>query len=250
MGNENTFYGLISELEKYLEYQRDQGVVRVEVDRSVLDELKNNSVQQTESTPVPVVEARPVPSDFDSLAAIKESIASCKNCGLCQGRKTTVPGEGNGNSPDILFVGEGPGAEEDAQGRPFVGKAGQLLDRMIEAMGYRREDVFITNVVKCRPPSNRKPLPEEMEMCLPYLRQQIKLIKPKVIVGLGASAMEGLLGKPVRISRIRGIWQEYEGIRLMPTFHPSYLLRDPSKKKSVWTDLKLVLAELGKEPAA
>ncbi|QBG49089.1 uracil-DNA glycosylase [Verrucomicrobia bacterium S94] len=147
-----------------------------------------------------------------------------------------------------MFVGEGPGAEEDAQGRPFVGKAGKLLDKMIEAMGYTREQVYIGNVVKCRPPKNRKPLPEEMEMCLPYLRQQIRLIQPKIIVGLGGTAMEGLLGRPVGITRIRGVWQEYAGIRLMPTFHPSYLLRDPSKKKEAWADLKLVLAALGKEP--
>jgi DNA polymerase len=146
-----------------------------------------------------------------------------------------------------MFVGEGPGAEEDAQGRPFVGKAGKLLDRMIEAMGYRREEVFIANVVKCRPPENRKPQREEMDMCLPYLRQQIRLIRPKVIVGLGGTAMEGLLGKPVGITRMRGIWQEYQGIKLMPTFHPSYLLRDPAKKKDAWQDLKAVLTELGKQ---
>lgn len=154
------------------------------------------------------------------------------------------------NSPDILFVGEGPGADEDAQGRPFVGRAGQLLTKMIEAMGYERADVFIANVVKCRPPNNRAPLPEEMERCHPYLKQQIALIKPTVIVGLGATALKGLLGKTAGITRLRGTWQEYEGIKLMPTFHPSYLLRDPSKKKEVWQDLQSVLKELGKEPPA
>jgi DNA polymerase len=129
-----------------------------------------------------------------------------------------------------------------------VGKAGQLLDRMIDAMGYRREEVFIANVVKCRPPGNRKPTSDEMQMCLPYLHHQIRLIQPRVIVGLGATAMEGLLGKPVAISRMRGIWQDYQGIRLMPTFHPSYLLRDNSKKKDAWQDLQQVLAALGREP--
>jgi len=147
-----------------------------------------------------------------------------------------------------MFIGEGPGADEDALGRPFVGKAGKLLDKMIEAMGSRREEIFIANVVKCRPPNNRKPMREEMDMCLPYLRQQIRLIRPKIIVGLGGTAMEGLLGKPAGITRMRGIWQEYEGIKLMPTFHPSYLLRDPSKKKDAWLDLQAVLKELGKEP--
>ncbi|MBT8042811.1 MAG: uracil-DNA glycosylase, partial [Pontiella sp.] len=155
---------------------------------------------------------------------------------------------GNADAPDILFVGEGPGADEDAQGRPFVGRAGKLLDKMIVAMGYRREQVFIANVVKCRPPDNRKPVREEMDLCLPYLRHQIALIRPRVIVGLGGTAMEGLLGNPVGITRMRGVWQEYAGIKLMPTYHPSYLLRDPSKKKDVWADLKLVLAELGKKP--
>lgn len=243
-----TFHGLIEDLEKYLEYQRDEGVQRLEVDRAVLEELaKEPEVAEPESM---TVEAAPVPTDFESLAALAAHVARCRNCPLCQTRNHTVPGEGNADSPDIMFVGEGPGGDEDVQGRPFVGKAGKLLDKMIEAMGYRREEVYIANVVKCRPPGNRKPLREEMDMCLPYLRQQIRLIQPKVIVGLGGTAMEGLLGKPVGITRMRGIWQEYEGIKLMPTFHPSYLLRDPSKKKDAWLDLQTVLAELGKKPPA
>jgi DNA polymerase len=245
---ETTFYGLIEDLEKYLEYQRDEGVQRLEVERAVLETL----VREPEpDAPESVeVEASPVPSDFDSVEAIAAHVARCRNCELCQTRNKTVPGQGKTDAPDILFVGEGPGAEEDAQGIPFVGKAGQLLTKMIDAMGYSRQEVFIGNVVKCRPPKNRKPQPEEMELCLPYLRQQIRLIRPRVIVGLGGTAMEGLLGKPVAITRMRGVWQEYEGIKLMPTFHPSYLLRDPSKKKEAWLDLKAVLAALGKEPPA
>lgn len=243
---ETTFHGLIEDLEKYLEYQRDEGRQRLEVDRAVLEELAR---EPEPSTPEPVVvEAAPIPADFDSLEAIVAHVAQCRNCPLCQDRTHTVPGEGNAAGPDIMFVGEGPGAEEDALGRPFVGKAGKLLDKMIEAMGYRREEVFIANVVKCRPPNNRKPQREEMDMCLPYLRQQIRLVQPKVLVGLGGTAMEGLLGKPVGITRLRGIWQEYQGIKLMPTFHPSYLLRDPAKKKEAWADLQMVLAELGKKP--
>jgi len=245
---ENTYYSLLENIEKYLEHQRDEGIQRVEVDRSVLEELAKEPVAEMPAEIV--VSANPIPSDFESVEAIAKHISGCTNCALCQERNKTVPGEGNANGPDILFIGEGPGAEEDAQGRPFVGKAGKLLDKMIEAMGYRREEVYIANVVKCRPPNNRKPVREEMEMCLPYLRQQIKLIRPKIIVGLGGTAIEGLLGKPVGITRIRGIWQEYAGLKLMPTFHPSYLLRDPSKKKDVWTDLQRVLAELGREPPA
>jgi DNA polymerase len=247
MTDETTFQGLIEDLERYLQHQQAEGVQRLEVERSVLEDL----AREPEEAPAPaptVVEAAPVPADLESLEAIAEHISSCTNCGLCQTRKTTVPGEGNTDAPDVMFIGEGPGADEDAQGRPFVGKAGKLLDKMIDAMGYQREEVFIANVVKCRPPNNRKPVREEMDMCLPYLRQQIALIRPKKIVGLGGTAMEGLLGRPVGITRMRGVWQEYEGIKLMPTFHPSYLLRDPSKKKDAWADLKLVLAELGKKP--
>jgi DNA polymerase len=246
---ETTFYNLIGNLENYLAYQREVGVQRMEVDRAVLAEL----AREPESAPAveeagPAVEAVPVPSDFKSLDDIAAHIASCRNCPLCVSRTHTVPGEGLAHRPDIMFVGEGPGADEDAQGRPFVGKAGRLLTKMIEAMGYRREQLYIANVVKCRPPNNRAPLPEEMQMCLPYLRQQIGLIQPKIIIGLGATAIKGLLGRTAGISRLRGTWQEYEGIKLMPTFHPSYLLRDPSKKKDVWQDLQLVLTELGKEP--
>ncbi len=243
---ETTFHGLIEDLEKYLEYQRDEGVQRLEVDRAVLEDLaREPEVDEPETA---MVEAAPIPSDFDSLGAIAAHIAQCGNCPLCRERTHTVPGEGNADRPDIMFVGEGPGADEDAHGRPFVGKAGKLLDKMIEAMGYERGEVYIANVVKCRPPNNRKPQREEMDMCLPYLRQQIRLIQPKILVGLGSTAMEGLLGRPVGITRMRGVWQEYEGIKLMPTFHPSYLLRDPSKKKDAWLDLQAVLSELGKEP--
>ena len=243
---ETTYYKLLEDLESYLEYQREEGVLRIEVDRSVLEALAKEPAQ--EIVEEKTVSTEPVPNDFQTVEAIAEHISTCSNCGLCQTRTTTVPGEGNTDHPDIMFVGEGPGAEEDAQGRPFVGKAGKLLDKMIVAMGYRREELYIANVVKCRPPDNRKPVREEMDRCLPYLRQQINLIQPKVLVGLGGTAVEGLLGHPVGITRMRGIWQEYAGFKLMPTFHPSYLLRDPSKKKDAWADLQLVLAELGKAP--
>ena len=242
---ETTFHGLIEDLEKYLEYQRDEGVQRLEVDRAVLAAL--TAEPETVRPTAVVVEAAPIPSEFTTLEAVATHIAQCRNCPLCRTRTHTVPGEGNAERPDIMFVGEGPGADEDARGRPFVGKAGKLLDKMIEAMGYRREEIYIANVVKCRPPENRKPQREEMDMCLPYLREQIRLIRPRVIVGLGGTAMEGLLGKPIAITRLRGIWQEYQGIKLMPTFHPSYLLRDPAKKKDAWQDLQAVLAELGKK---
>lgn len=248
---ETTFYNLVENLERYLEYQRDEGLLRVEVDHEVMADLVRVPEIAPAVADVPAAVASvPIPDEFASVEEIAAHISTCRNCPLCQTRTNTVPGEGNADTPDIMFIGEGPGADEDAQGRPFVGKAGLLLTKMIEAMGYKREQVFIANVVKCRPPNNRTPLPEEMEACLPYLQQQIGLVRPKVIVGLGATAIKGLLGKTAGITRLRGTWQEYAGTRLMPTFHPSYLLRDPSKKKDVWQDLQLVLEVLGKKPPA
>lgn len=159
----------------------------------------------------------------------------------------TVPGQGNLH-PEILFVGEAPGVDEDRQGIPFVGEAGQLLTKMIEAMGLSRADVFIANVIKCRPPDNRKPAPDETAACLPYLREQIALLQPKVIVALGAVATHALLGVDTKIGDLRGQWQRYETIDLMPTFHPAYLLRAPTAKHQVWADLQSVLKRLGRTP--
>ena len=146
-----------------------------------------------------------------------------------------------------MFVGEAPGRDEDEQGRPFVGRAGQLLDKMIAAMGYARADVFIANILKCRPPNNRTPAPEEMARCIPYLKRQIALVRPKAIVALGATAFRGLMDDPqASITRVRGVWTTFEGIPLMPTFHPAYLLRAPAAKRVVWEDLQKVMARLGK----
>ena len=184
------------------------------------------------------------------LAAIAASVAECRECNLALTRGKAVPGEGNPNRPDVMFVGEAPGRDEDVLGRPFVGRAGQLLDKMIAAMGYRREDVFIANIIKCRPPQNRTPTPEEMAVCIPYLRRQIAFVKPKTIVALGATAFKGLSGDAfANISRHRGTWCEFEGIPMMPTFHPAYLLRVPSAKRVVWEDLQKVMARL-KSPNA
>jgi DNA polymerase len=178
------------------------------------------------------------------LAQIAAEAAVCKACLLHKGRTKSVPGQGN-PQPEILFVGEGPGYDEDQQGLAFVGAAGQLLTKMIAAMGFTREEVFIANVVKCRPPGNRQPLPEEMTACLPFLKRQIAALKPRVIVALGATAVQGLIGE-TGITRLRGRWRQYEGTDLMPTFHPSYLLRTPSAKREAWEDLKAVLDRLGR----
>jgi DNA polymerase len=179
------------------------------------------------------------------LQLIREELGDCVRCKLSRGRKNLVYGVGN---PDahLVFVGEGPGADEDEQGEPFVGKAGQLLTKMIEAMGYARTDVYICNVVKCRPPGNRNPEPDEIEACEPFLKKQLGAIRPRMIVALGKFAAQCLLRDDTPISRLRGTLRSYEGIALMPTFHPAYLLRDPSKKKEAWEDLKAVLAALRK----
>lgn len=170
---------------------------------------------------------------------IEQMIQNCQRCGLCQQRHSIVLGEGN-RQAEVMLIGEGPGADEDAQGRPFVGKAGQLLDKMFSAIDMRREDLYITNVVKCRPPGNRTPLDEEAQACLPILRMQYRLIRPKIVVCLGATATRHVYDPEARITRVRGQWLEKNGTFFLPTYHPAALLRDESKKKDVWADLKSI----------
>lgn len=189
----------------------------------------------------PIVEEVRVPV-YSSLEEIEEAIAACKSCGLHATRTRIVPGEGDPNAR-VAFVGEAPGQQEDQLGRPFVGEAGALLDRMIVAMRLRREDVFIVNVLKCRPPGNRNPLPEEIAACENFLSQQLRLIRPALIVALGSFAAQWLLKTTQSISRMRGEWGQYEGIPVMPTFHPSYLNRKPAEKHKAWADLQKVMAE-------
>lgn len=175
----------------------------------------------------------------EALAALRAHIGDCARCKLhALGRTQVVFGVGNPEA-DLMFVGEAPGADEDAQGVPFIGRAGQLLTRIIEAIDLKREDVYIANVIKCRPPQNRNPDPDEVETCEPFLFQQIDLIKPKVIVALGTFAARALLRSIEPISRLRGRVHEYRGAKLIPTFHPAYLLRNPSAKREVWEDMKL-----------
>ncbi len=180
------------------------------------------------------------------LTVLADEVKACTKCVLHVERQQTVFARGNGSS-GLCFVGEGPGADEDAQGFPFVGPAGQLLDKMIAAMGILRDDVYVCNIVKCRPPKNRTPEPEEMSACMPYLTEQLSLIEPQVIVALGKTAVQGMFGTAEGITRIRGRWRLYQGrIAVMPTFHPAYLLRNPAAKREVWADLQLVLKHLGR----
>lgn len=184
------------------------------------------------------------------LALLAEEARACSRCALHAERKQAVFARGNPFS-ELCFVGEGPGADEDALGEPFVGAAGQLLDKMIVAMGYRRDEVYICNIVKCRPPKNRKPEPAEMAACSPFLTEQLGLIQPRVIVALGATAVQGLIGASEGITRLRGKWKLYKGTTpIMPTFHPAYLLRSPGAKRDVWADLQEVMRHLGKGPPA
>ena len=189
------------------------------------------------------------PSEVRSLEQIRAELGDCRRCQLAGGRSHLVFGVGDPRA-ELVFVGEGPGEEEDRQGIPFVGRAGELLTKMIEAMGFSRDRVYICNVVKCRPPGNRNPEPVEIAACEPFLRAQLASLRPKVIVTLGKFAAQTLLRDETSISRLRGNWREYCGIRLMPTFHPAYLLRSPAEKRKTWEDLKLVMKELGRDPAA
>jgi uracil-DNA glycosylase len=196
------------------------------------------------SEPLPIVQDKPA-----ALKAIRADIGDCTRCRLHKGRTNLVFGVGNPNA-ELMFVGEGPGADEDAQGEPFVGRAGQLLNNMISAMGLKREDVYIANVVKCRPPGNRTPEKDECDICSPFLLRQIEVIKPRVIVALGAVAAKNLLAVNDSMANLRGRWYDFRGARLAVTYHPAYLLRDPRQKKEAWKDLQMVMKYLGLTPPA
>lgn len=186
-----------------------------------------------------------LPDANETLEDIRLDIGNCTRCPLWEGRTKIVHSEGNPNS-DLVFVGEAPGANEDAEARPFVGKAGQLLNKIIEAIGLKREDVFIGNINRCRPPGNRTPTLPEAHTCRPFLLREIAVIRPKIIVVLGNTATQNLLDTKIGITKLRGEFQNYYGVKVMPTFHPAYLLRDPTKKRETWEDMKKVRAELDK----
>lgn len=188
----------------------------------------------------------PTVQAVQTLEELRAEIGDCRRCKLCQGRTQIVFGVGNPQA-ELVFVGEAPGRDEDVKGEPFVGRAGQLLTEIItKGMKMRREDVYIANVVKCRPPENRNPEPDEIAACEPFLVKQLDLIKPRVIVALGTFAAQTLLKSKTPISRLRGQWQSYHGIKLMPTLHPAYLLRNPADKRLVWQDIQAVLREMGR----
>jgi len=178
----------------------------------------------------------------ETLADIRTDLGDCQRCRLARGRNKIVFGDGNPKAK-LVFVGEGPGFEEDQQGKPFVGAAGQLLTRIIEAINLTRSQVYICNIVKCRPPGNRNPEPDEINTCIPFLERQIAAIQPDFICALGTVAAQTLLRTTTPISRLRGRFHEYRGIRVLPTYHPAYLLRNPEKKRDVWEDMKMLMKE-------
>jgi len=216
-------------LKSYLAQQRELG----------LDALPKPLTTEGDVEPaddlVPSVEETPE----EILQTLERQVLDCRGCALCEGRNKVVFGSGHPNA-DIMFVGEAPGADEDRQGLPFVGAAGQLLTKMIEAMGLSRDDVYIANVIKCRPPNNRDPLPEEISQCEPYLKEQIRLVSPMVICTLGRFAAQTLLKTTDSMGRLRGQVFDYEGVKLVPTYHPAALLRNAQWKRPTWEDLKLV----------
>ena len=213
---------MIDELRAYLSWAEDSGM-------QILTQAASRTPQAAMKLPV--------------LEEVRAQIGECTRCKLHKGRHNIVFGVGDPKAR-LMFVGEAPGEDEDLQGFPFVGKAGQLLTKMIEAMGLKRDDVYICNTVKCRPPNNRNPEPDELEACEPFLKGQLAAVKPEVIVTLGKFAAQSLLRDASPVSRLRGHWREYEGIPLMPTFHPAYLLRSPGEKGKVWDDLKQVMKKL------
>ena len=258
---------------EHLQKLKEKGVRYLPLDKSVLAEIRNGpplaqkneprlfkevavTVREPISTPAlvqePPVDSPAARSKAALLDQVRERAMSCIKCPhLASSRKNVVFGVGNPDSP-LMFVGEAPGVDEDLAGEPFVGKAGQLLTRVIEAMGLKRQEVYIANVLKCRPDTpgktsgNRKPEPEEMKTCLPYLLSQIEIIQPKVIVALGATAMEGLFGKTCMITKVRGRWQAFRNTQIMPTYHPSYVLRVGTNavKREVWEDILQVMDAL------
>ncbi len=217
---------MIRDLKSYLEYLKGMGIVSLQA---------SDAVSETKLD-------EPGPSPVLTLEGVRKELGDCKRCKLHRTRRTIVFGEGNAKAT-LMFIGEGPGYDEDVQGRPFVGKAGQLLTKIIESINLRREDVYIANIVKCRPPQNRNPEPDEIQSCNPFLMQQIRVIQPKIICALGTFAAQTLLKTDRKISDLRGKSFDLEGITVIPTYHPAFLLRNPERKRDVWEDMKKI-AEL------
>jgi uracil-DNA glycosylase family 4 len=224
------------EVVQQLEFLRDIGLDRLDLSRR-----REIRVEAAE----PVIEIAATPAPVVSLESIRADIGDCQRCKLAPTRTHIVFGSGNPNA-ELVFVGEAPGADEDEQGLPFVGAAGQYLTKIIESIGVKREDTYICNILKCRPPNNRNPEPDEVAQCSPFLKRQLETIKPKVVCCLGKFAAQTLLQSADSITRLRGRFHDIDGMRVIATFHPAYLLRSPEKKREVWEDMKSIRAELSR----
>jgi len=237
-----------NELGIYDFYRRESSAIPSDIQPEQREEMppKIKAMPEAELFVVPKPE-KTAADPAEALRLIREDLGDCTRCRLHkQGRKQIVFGVGNPKA-EMMFIGEAPGADEDIQGEPFVGRAGQLLNNMIKAMGLRREDVYIANIIKCRPPNNRTPERDECETCSPFLMRQIDAIQPKAIVALGAVAAKTLLAINAPMSEFRGHWYDFRGTKLAVTYHPAFLLRDPRQKKEAWKDLQMVMKELGLE---
>jgi len=215
---------IISDLKTYLEYLKGMGIVSLPASEKDAD--------------------KHVQPHILTLAEVRKELGDCKRCKLHRGRKTIVFGEGNERAT-LMLIGEGPGYDEDVQGRPFVGKAGQLLTKILQSINLPREEVYIANIIKCRPPQNRNPEPDEIQSCSPFLMKQILAIQPKIICALGTFSAQTLLKTDVKISALRGKFYDLEGIKVIPTYHPAFLLRNPDKKREVWEDMKKIVELMG-----
>lgn len=246
---------VLGQLKQSLKRQQKEGVVALPITARPINGFPGGHGSDASSLPpladaadaIGPQETRSFDDDLKNLSfdELRQRALGCQKCPLHKTRTRVVFGAGNPHA-ELMFVGEAPGHDEDLQGLPFVGRAGQLLTKIIEAMGFRREEVYIANILKCRPPNNRAPQPAEIEQCEPYLLAQIDHIKPKALVALGSFAVQTLLRTDRKISGLRGLFHDYHGIRLMPTYHPAYLLRNPNDKKLVWDDMKQVMAFLNK----
>jgi DNA polymerase len=216
---------IISDLRSYLEYLKGIGIEALPVSENKSEKAYPNS--------------SPGPATATTLEELRKELGNCRRCKLHRTRRTLVFGEGNERAK-LMLIGEGPGYDEDVQGRPFVGKAGQLLTKILQAIHLRREEVYITNIIKCRPPQNRNPEPDEIQSCHPFLLKQIEAIQPKIICALGTFAAQTLLKTDAKITTLRGRLYDLEGIKVIPTYHPAYLLRNPDRKREVWEDMKQI----------
>lgn len=236
---------IAEDIKSVLEFYQAMGIERIPLNTIQDTGCKTQDKKSHASCIVHRASALNSQQKKDVLQTLRDEIGDCHRCKLSKGRKNIVFGEGSIDA-EIMFIGEGPGEDEDIQGRPFVGKAGQLLTKLIEKMGFKREDVYIGNIVKCRPPFNRDPEEDEISACSPFIKKQADIISPKVIVSLGRISTQTLIGMKLPIGKLRGKFYQFENIPLMPTFHPSYLLRNPKDKWLVWEDAQKVLERLKK----